>query len=52
MTEWCQTWLTGYGTRKPETVRQAEVHIAKIIEQFGARRLDSIRPVGGQVLDR
>ena len=42
--EWCRTWLTGYGTRKPRTVRQAEVHIAKITEAFGARRLDSIRP--------
>ena len=30
--EWCQTWLAGYGTRKPRTVRQAEVHIAKITE--------------------
>ena len=44
VTEWCRTWLTGYGTRQPGTVRQAEVHIAKITEEFGARRLDSIRP--------
>ena len=42
--EWCRTWLAGYGTRKPRTVRQAEVHISKITEAFGARRLDSIRP--------
>jgi integrase len=33
-----------YGTRKPRTVRQAEVHIAKITDEFGTRRLDSIRP--------
>ena len=42
--EWCRTWLAGYGTRKPRTVRQAEVHLAKITEAFGSRRLDSIRP--------
>src|SRR5215207_2129159 len=42
--EWCRTWLAGYGTRKPRTVRQAEVHISKITEAFGARRLHSIRP--------
>ena len=41
---WCQTWLEGYGTRKASTVRMAEVHADKIIEQFGPRRLDSIRP--------
>jgi len=42
--EWCNTWLAGYGTRKLRTVRQAEVHIAKIRDEFGSRRLDSIRP--------
>ena len=42
--EWCETWLAGYGTRKPRTVRQAEVHLSKITETFGSRRLDSIRP--------
>lgn len=41
---WCATWLEGYGTRKPSTVRQAGVHVAKINEQFGDRRMDSIRP--------
>ena len=41
---WCTTWLDGYRTRKPSTVRMAEVHIAKITEQFGDRRLDSLRP--------
>lgn len=42
--EWCDRWLDGYGTRKPRTVRQAEVHIAKIKTAFASRRLDSIRP--------
>ena len=42
--EWCARWLDGYRTRKPSTVRMAEVHIAKIKAEFGPRRLDSIRP--------
>jgi integrase len=42
--EWCTRWLAGYGTRKPSTVRMAEVHIAKIVAAFGPRRLDSLRP--------
>jgi integrase len=42
--QWCQTWLQTYGTRKRSTVRQAEVHVDRIIEEFGPRRLDSIRP--------
>ncbi len=42
--EWTGVWLDGYRTRKPRTVRQAEVHVARINDHFGARRLDSIRP--------
>jgi integrase len=42
--QWCDTWLRSYGTRKPSTIRQAKVHVSKIIEAFGSRRLDSIRP--------
>jgi integrase len=44
MRQWCQTWLRAYGTRKPSTVRQAQVHIDKIAQAFGDRRLDSLRP--------
>lgn len=44
MREWSQTWLTGYGTRRASTVRQAQVHVGKINETFGDRRLDGIRP--------
>jgi integrase len=40
----CQTWLESYGTRKRSTVRQAQVHIDRIIEELGPRRLDSLRP--------
>ena len=42
--EWCKKWLEGYATRKPSTVRQAEVHLAKVVDAFGSRRLDSLRP--------
>jgi len=28
--EWCDTWLEGYATRRPSTVRQACVHVARI----------------------
>lgn len=42
--EWAVVWLEAYRTRKPSTVRQAEVHLAKIRAAFGTRRLDSIRP--------
>jgi integrase len=44
MTEWCTTWLAGYAARRPNTVRQARVQVAKISDAFGDRRLDSIRP--------
>lgn len=42
--EWCATWLAGYGSRKPSTVRMAEVHCSKIVEAFGTRRLDALKP--------
>ena len=25
--QWCETWLAGYATRRPSTVRQARVHV-------------------------
>jgi integrase len=42
--QWCASWLRGYGTRRPSTVRQAQVHIAKIVEAFGSVRLADLRP--------
>jgi integrase len=42
--EWCDTWLAGYRTRRPSTVRQAEVHLAKIREVFGSMPLSAVRP--------
>ena len=42
--EWCQTWLAGYATRRPSTVRQARVHIAQILAGFGDMALSAVRP--------
>ena len=42
--EWCDTWIEGYATRRPSTVRQARVHIARIKAEFGSMRLSAVRP--------
>lgn len=42
--EWCETWLHGYATRRPATVRQARVHLAQIRAEFGNVRLSAVRP--------
>src|SRR5687768_634531 len=42
--EWCDTWLEGYRTRRSSTVRQAEVHIARIRAAFGPMQLSAVRP--------
>ncbi len=42
--KWCATWLGGYATRRPSTVRQAEVHVCQIIAAFEGQPLASVRP--------
>lgn len=42
--EWCETWLDGYSTRRPRTVRQARVHIRQIVAEFGPLPLSAVRP--------
>lgn len=42
--EWCQTWLAGYGTRRASTVKQARVHIAHIVAEFGPLPVGAVRP--------
>jgi len=42
--QWCDTWLAGYETRRPSTVRQARVHLRQIIAEFGALPLAGVRP--------
>src|SRR5215218_2144746 len=41
---WCTTWLEGYATRRPSTVRQARVHVAHIVAAFGPMPLAAVRP--------
>lgn len=40
---WCDTWLAGYAQRA-STIRQAEVHIAKIKAEFDTVPLAAVRP--------
>ena len=42
--EWCETWLAGYRSRRPRTVRQAEVHLKLIRAAFGPAPLSALRP--------
>jgi integrase len=42
--DWCDTWLAGFATRRPRTVRQAEVHVAQIKMAFGRQQLAAVRP--------
>ena len=42
--KWCETWLEGYKTRRPGTVKMARVHIALINKEFGPLPLSSVRP--------
>jgi integrase len=44
MTEWSEAWLAGYATKRSSTVRQARVHVKRIVAKFGPRPLASIRP--------
>src|SRR5919107_2400149 len=42
--EWCDTWLEGYRGNRASTVRQAEVHLARIRAAFGSMQLGAVRP--------
>jgi hypothetical protein len=42
--KWCATWLEGYQTRRPGTVKMARVHIKLINKEFGSQRLADVRP--------
>jgi integrase len=42
--EWCDSWLTGYASRRKSTVRQAEVHVKLIKAHFGAVPLAAVKP--------
>ena len=42
--QWCATWLEGYRSRRPGTVKMARVHIAHINMEFGSQRIGDVRP--------
>jgi integrase len=42
--QWCATWLQGYSSKRPNTVRCAKVHIAQIVAEFGNKTLSDLRP--------
>lgn len=42
--QWCATWLEGYATRRASTLRQAGVHVRRIVEAFGPMQLQAVRP--------
>lgn len=42
--EWSQLWLAGYATNRPSTVRQARVHLAQVVAEFGTQPLTAVRP--------
>lgn len=42
--DWCSTWLDGYATRRPSSVRQADVHLRQIVAAFGSMQLQAVRP--------
>ena len=42
--EWAETWLAGYGTRRPSSVKSARIHLLVIVEHFGDMQLAAVRP--------
>jgi hypothetical protein len=42
--EWCATWLEDYATRRPRTVRQAQVHVAQITARLALCRCPGCGP--------
>lgn len=43
MGEWATLWLEGYGVNRPSTLRQARVHVKRIVAKFEHRTLSQIR---------
>jgi integrase len=42
--QWCDLWIEGYKVNRESTVRQARVHIAQIVAEFGGMPLSALRP--------
>jgi hypothetical protein len=49
--QWCDLWTEGYEVNRESTVRQARVHIAQIVAEFGGMPL-SAAPVSGEGVGR
>lgn len=44
VSQWCETWLQGYSSRRPGTVSNAKDHIRWIEPEFGHMTLSEVRP--------
>lgn len=42
--EWCDVWIQGYGSRRVSSIRQANVHLARIRQEFGPLPLVAVQP--------
>jgi integrase len=44
VSQWCDTWLTGYAVHRDSSVAQARKCIRRIVAEFGDMRLSALRP--------
>lgn len=44
VSDWCDTWIRGYESKRPSTVKAARVHLKRIEAKFGTRPMASLRP--------
>lgn len=42
--EWADRWIVAYGDNRPSTVRQAKVHLKRIVAEFGPLKLSEVGP--------
>lgn len=44
VTQWCDSWLASYGTRRASSVANARTHVARIKGYFGDTPLGAVKP--------
>ena len=44
LSQWCERWLVGYGTRRESTVKQARVHLRLVEQHLGHLLLVEVTP--------
>jgi hypothetical protein len=44
VSEWCERWLAGHGSRRPASQRNAAAHMARITAEFGGYPLSAVKP--------